>query len=183
MESDGTVTWLTPTILQIACKVKVRFFPFDFQRCNISMASWRYDQSKINMTAINDADSNQFVYEENGVWNLYKTSAFGEERYYNCCGNPYSFVIVEIILKRKPEFYVYTILIPCVLLSVMVIFVFRLPPQSGEKISLGMSNVLALILFQQLIAENMPPLGDETPILGNYCNSLHTIIDKMQNET
>ncbi len=166
LTSDGTITWYAPMILQVSCKVKVRFFPFDQQQCNISISSWRYDKSGLNLIPIDDADANQNVFDENGVWNLKGISRLSDEKKYNCCEHGYAMVVINLTLKRKPAYYLYNVIAPCMMLSPMTVFVFRLPPESGEKISLGMTNVLALILFQQLIAENMPPLGDEIPVIG-----------------
>ncbi|XP_072013594.1 neuronal acetylcholine receptor subunit alpha-10-like [Amphiura filiformis] len=170
--SDGTVTWFTPTILQVFCKVKVRYFPFDYQRCNITMASWRYDKSRLDIVAFDDDDAKQNVYDDNGVWTLLDTNMSTTDKYYECCDHPYALLIVEITMKRNPGFYIYNIIAPCMLLSIMTVFVFRVPPESGEKISLGMTNVLALTLYQQLIAANMPPLGDEMPVIEVYFLSM-----------
>ncbi|XP_072023912.1 neuronal acetylcholine receptor subunit alpha-3-like [Amphiura filiformis] len=172
LTSDGTVTWLTPTILQVSCKVKVRYFPLDYQRCNITMASWRYDKSELDMIALYDVDANQNVYDENGIWTLYRADLLRAERKFACCENPYALLVLQITMKRNPGFYIYNIIAPCLLLSIMTVFVFRVPPESGEKISLGMTNVLALILYQQLISSNMPPLGDEMPVIGVYFLSM-----------
>ncbi|XP_072013583.1 neuronal acetylcholine receptor subunit alpha-3-like [Amphiura filiformis] len=168
LTSDGTITWFTPTILQVFCKVKVRYFPFDYQRCTITMGSWRHDKSRLDMVALDDDDANQNVYDDNGVWTLHKTEMFTKEENFVCCEHPYTLLIVEITMKRNPGFYIYNIIAPCMLLSIMTVFVFRVPPESGEKISLGMTNVLALVLYQQLIAANMPPLGDDMPVIEVY---------------
>lgn len=40
-----------------------------------------------------------------------------------------------------------------------------MPPQAGEKMAFVVSNLLAAILFQQLVGSIMPPLGDEVPVL------------------
>ncbi len=113
-------------------------------------------------------------YSRNGVWLLDSISTVTNEQKYNCCETPYAEVIVLISLHRIPGYYIYNVIAPCMMLSTMTVCVFHLPPESGEKIGLGMTNVLALILFQQLIAENMPPLGDETPVIGKICTMSKT---------
>ncbi|XP_011677741.1 acetylcholine receptor subunit beta-type acr-3-like [Strongylocentrotus purpuratus] len=40
-----------------------------------------------------------------------------------------------------------------------------LHPASGEKVTLAVSNLLALILFQQLVADRLPPSGETTSII------------------
>ena len=46
--------------------------------------------------------------------------------------------------------------------------VFFLPPECGEKLTLSITNLLAMVVFQQLIAETMPPTGDDSPIIGKF---------------
>ena len=128
------------------------------------MTSWRYDKSALNLIPFYEGvDSYRKVYNKNGVWLLHSISTIAKAYKYSCCETPYAEVILHISLKRIPGYYIYNVIAPCMMLSTMTVFVFHLPP---EKIGLGMTNVLALILFQQLIAENMPPLGDETPVIG-----------------
>ena len=164
----GLVTWYTPAILKSSCKVQVRNFPFDVQYCAMTFASWSYDDTDLHIVYTNDSDASQNVFHSNGVWLLETVHVTPEKRYFACCKHPWSFLIYSFEMKRSPSFYISNIVIPCILLSLMTMMVFLLPPQSGEKIQLGMTNLLALILFQQLIAESMPPIGDETPIIGRY---------------
>ena len=53
--------------------------------------------------------------------------------------------------------------------------VFYLPPDCGEKLTLSITNLLALVVFQQMISETMPPSGDDAPILGNQVLSMHSL--------
>lgn len=69
-------------------------------------------------------------------------------------------------MRRESGFYVLNIGVPTIFISLATVAVFLLHPESGEKISLCVTNVLALIIFQQLIAANMPPTGDRTPVIG-----------------
>ena len=77
-------------------------------------------------------------------------------------------VVYTIVLKRHPKFYVLSFIIPCGVLSVLNLLVFLLPTESGEKVSLGITNLLALVLFQQLIADSLPPSSRYMPILSKY---------------
>ena len=46
-------------------------------------------------------------------------------------------------------------------------FVFLLPADSGEKVSLGVTILLSLTVFQLLVAEQMPP-SEQIPIIGEF---------------
>lgn len=58
-------------------------------------------------------------------------------RIYDCCTEPYPDVTYTIVMRRRTLFYVLNLLIPCMLISILALFVFLLPADSGEKITLG----------------------------------------------
>ena len=89
---------------------------------------------------------------------------------YLCCPEPYPEVHYRVIFKRHHEFYIYYMVLPCVFLSALSLLVFYLPPDCGEKLTLSITNLLALVVFQQIIAENMPPSSDDSPIIGKQFN-------------
>lgn len=59
------------------------------------------------------------------------------EKYYECCKEPYPDVTYTITMRRRTLYYGLNLLIPCVLISGLALLVFLLPADSGEKISLG----------------------------------------------
>ncbi|KAJ8342694.1 hypothetical protein SKAU_G00326220 [Synaphobranchus kaupii] len=52
---------------------------------------------------------------------------------------------------------------------------FYLPADSGEKVSLGVTVLLALTVFQLLVAESMPP-SENVPLIGKYYIATMTMI-------
>lgn len=71
-------------------------------------------------------------------------------------------------MRRKYLFYITNIIAPCVMLSVLVTLVFYLPPEAGEKISLGITILLAFTVFLLLIAESIPKRSDSVPIISKF---------------
>lgn len=62
------------------------------------------------------------------------------EIYYNCCPEPYIDITFVIIIRRRTLYYFFNLIVPCVLIASMAVLGFTLPPDSGEKLSLGNSG-------------------------------------------
>ncbi len=106
-------------------------------------------------------------FASNGVWSLESFEGWGYNITYPCCPEPYHEIKYKIRFSRSSSFYINYLILPCALLSALSLLVFYLPPDCGEKLTLSITNLLALVVFQQLIAETMPPSGDDSPILGS----------------
>jgi hypothetical protein len=74
-----------------------------------------------------------------------------------CCPDePYPDLIFYIYIRRRILYYLFNIILPCIWLSILSLVGFWLPPDSGEKITLGITVLLAFSVFMLLIAENIP---------------------------
>ncbi|XP_033627848.1 neuronal acetylcholine receptor subunit alpha-9-like [Asterias rubens] len=165
---DGQVTWSSPVILKCTCLIDARLFPFDTQVCDLKFSSWAFDGSAVDLVMSTGAKALQDQFADTGVWELLKVDVVRFETWYTCCPHPYPELTYSLHLRRRPLFHVLNIILPCLLLSILNLMVFGLPPESGEKIQLGMTNLLALVLFQQLISESLPPTSENSPIIGFY---------------
>ena len=103
----------------------------------------------------------------NGEWDIYETTSQWMETILPCCPKTsYSSVEFTLYLRRRYTFYMMNIILPCTLLSILVMIVFCLPPDAGEKISLGISVLLAFTVFLLMVAENVPRTSLHIPIMG-----------------
>ena len=97
-----------------------------------------------------------------------RTTAQKNIVYYPCCKEPYPDVTFNITLKRKTLFYTINLITPCVSITTLTILDFYLPSDCGEKISLSISLLLSLSLFQLLLLELVPPTSITMPLIGEY---------------
>lgn len=75
-------------------------------------------------------------------------------------------VVFTLYLSRRSTFYLMNIILPCSLLSILILLVFCVPPDAGEKISIGISVLLAFTVFLLMLAESVPRTSLDVPILG-----------------
>jgi nicotinic acetylcholine receptor len=71
-------------------------------------------------------------------------------------------------MRRRILYYLINILFPCLLLSAISVMTFWLPPDSGEKVALSITVLLAFSVFMLLIAENIPTTSETVPLIGIY---------------
>merc|ERR1711997_1078917 len=85
------------------------------------------------------------------------------EVFYDCCPEPYLDVTFVIKIRRRTLYYFFNLIVPCVLIASMAVLGFTLPPDSGEKLSLGVTVLLSLTVFQQSISDAMPVTSLQIP--------------------
>ena len=75
-------------------------------------------------------------------------------------------VSYTLTLERRPTYYLLNIIIPTVVLASLSALTFAVPVDSGEKLSLGISILLAFSVFMLILQDNTPQA--DTPLLGKY---------------
>lgn len=86
--------------------------------------------------------------------------------HYSCCPEPYVDITFTIHIRRRTLYYGFNLIIPCVIISSITLLGFTLPPDSGEKLTLGVTILLSMIVFLLQLAEIMPPTSDSVSIIG-----------------
>ena len=56
---------------------------------------------------------------------------------YDCCPEKYIDITFTLHIRRRVLYYGVNLILPCVLISSMALLTFTLPPDAGEKVSLG----------------------------------------------
>ena len=75
-------------------------------------------------------------------------------------------------MRRRVLYYLFNIIFPCIWLSILSVLGFWLPPDSGEKITLGITVLLAFSVFMLLIAESMPATSEMVPLIEIYLTAV-----------
>ena len=168
LHSDGKLHWEPGGIFKTTCDIDIGYFPFDAQHCPLLIGSYSYYSTRMNISNASSKVSTH-DFRVNGEWHVYDTSAEWGITHLDCCsGNGYAHVVFTLHLKRRYKFYIMNIVLPCVMLSVLIMIGFCLPPEAGEKISLGISVLLAFTVFLLMIADNIPRTSSAIPLIGQF---------------
>ncbi|TRY95262.1 hypothetical protein DNTS_012201 [Danionella cerebrum] len=178
--SNGFVYWLPPAIFRSSCSINVNYFPFDWQNCSLKFSSLTYNAKEITLH-LKEVEEEKKSYKvewividpaaftENGEWEIVHKPA-RRNLYKNIPkeSNKHQDITFYLIIKRKPLFYVVNIIIPCVLISFLASLVYFLPADSGEKMTLSISVLLAQSVFLLLISQRLPETSMAVPLIVKY---------------
>lgn len=164
---NGSVFWPIPTRFKSTCQIDVTYFPYDEQECKLKFGSWTYNGFQVSIEERNDAiELSNYV--PNGEWDLLDTSYQVNVVRYPCCPEPFPDITFYVRIRRRILYYLYSVVFPCVMLSILTLLVFCLPPESGEKIALGITVLLAFSVFMLAIAESMPETSEYIPLISKW---------------
>ena len=168
VRSNGEARWQPGGVFAIACALDMNFYPFDDQKCTMEIETWVYTADKVNLSNSMTVVGTD-TYIPHGEWSIIKTEVKGVNviyRYY--LDEQFPEVYCTIYIRRKHTFYFMYILLPCLMLSGVLLMIFLLPADSGEKVSLGVSILVAISVFLLLVAGNVPDTSDAIPIIGKF---------------
>ncbi|XP_075874799.1 neuronal acetylcholine receptor subunit alpha-7-like isoform X4 [Nelusetta ayraudi] len=169
----GSCMYIPPGIFKSSCRIDVRWFPFDVQRCELKFGSWTYSGWSLDLSML-DAEITDFI--PNGEWDLVEVPGTLTQRVYTCCKEPYPDVTFTVVMRRRTLYYGINLLLPCILISILALLVFLLPADSGEKISLGITVLLSLTVFMLLVADIMPATSESVPLISQYFATIMVIV-------
>ena len=130
-------------------------------------ASWTFDGFFLDIN-VNSVDGDITNYIKNGEWHLVRLNATKNIKTYSCCEEPYPEIIYQFHIRRRPLYYVFNMVFPCLLITLVAFLGFYLPPGCSEKVSIGITTLLSITVFLMLVAESMPPTSEQLPLLGIY---------------
>ncbi|CAK9297308.1 unnamed protein product [Gordionus sp. m RMFG-2023] len=171
LHHDGQVLWVPPSIYKSTCIMDVRYFPFDQQFCDMKFGSWTFNGDEVGLAFYDDKDYVDLNdYSISGTWDIInvqgslnvRNRSLGRER------PTKTDITFHLHIRRKSLFYTVNLLAPCIMMSFMSVMVFYLPPDGNEKITLGISILLAIVLFQLVVAKILPPTSVCIPLISIY---------------
>ncbi|XP_038110407.1 neuronal acetylcholine receptor subunit alpha-7 isoform X1 [Culex quinquefasciatus] len=172
VRNNGSCLYVPPGIFKSTCKIDITWFPFDDQHCEMKFGSWTYDGNQLDLVLNSEDGGDLSDFITNGEWYLIGMPGKKNTITYQCCPEPYVDITFTIQIRRRTLYYFFNLIVPCVLISSMALLGFTLPPDSGEKLTLGVTILLSLTVFLNLVAETLPQVSDAIPLLGTYFNCI-----------
>jgi len=170
IKNDGEITWTPSGIYKTHCETDVTFYPFDTQECDVIVTSWGY--TSIELSLYVDTEAVRLSYfKENGEWEYqgYSSSSSTGTRE----GSSTPELTYTLKFKRRPYFHILNSLVPMVLLAFLSAMVFKLPPDSGEKMGFSLTVLLAYAVYLTIISGDMPSTSTSTSVLCKFCGILY----------
>ncbi|SPP77608.1 blast:Acetylcholine receptor subunit beta-like 1 [Drosophila guanche] len=165
----GEVLWVPPAIYQSSCTIDVTYFPFDQQTCIMKFGSWTFNGDQVSLALYNNKN---FVdlsdYWKSGTWDIIEVPAYLNVYDGDSTHPTETDITFYIIIRRKTLFYTVNLILPTVLISFLCVLVFYLPAEAGEKVTLGISILLSLVVFLLLVSKILPPTSLVLPLIAKY---------------
>ncbi|XP_044572352.1 acetylcholine receptor subunit alpha-type acr-16 isoform X1 [Drosophila ananassae] len=103
----------------------------------MKFGSWTYDGNQLDLVLNSEDGGDLSDFITNGEWYLLAMPGKKNTIVYACCPEPYVDITFTIQIRRRTLYYFFNLIVPCVLISSMALLGFTLPPDSGEKLTLG----------------------------------------------
>lgn len=155
---------------QSSCTIDVTYFPFDQQTCIMKFGSWTFTGDQVSLTLYNNKDYVDLSdYWKSGTWDIIEVPAYLNVHNASSPNMPTETDITfYITIRRKTLFYTVNLILPTVLISFLCVLVFYLPAEAGEKVTLGISILLSLVVFLLLVSKILPPTSLVLPLIAKY---------------
>ena len=155
VDSGGHVTWHYADLFVTSCAVNLKYFPLDNQKCTLVFTPWGFFTDEIDLQPVKDHVEFQF-FEPTGVWNVTSGKVVSFRKTDSSINKSQSYYEIQLVVQRGPMFYVLFFDLPMVLMEIVHLFVFVLPPESGERVGYSISVLLSVAVYLTIFTDNMP---------------------------
>ena len=164
LNSDGHCYWIIRLITVTSCLLDVKYFPFDRQTCTLKFGSWAYSTPELHLIqGVEPFTTTSYI--NSSEWDLHNIKQEVKVEMFKA---PYSSLSIEYSLERKPLYYLFNVLVPCIILMIIILVSFYLPPGSGERVGVTITVILAFTVFLQLVQGSLPTTSTSVPLLSVF---------------
>jgi hypothetical protein len=144
---NGVMNWNAAKNFEVTCQADVSKYPFDTHECFLMIVPFGYHESEMYVSHVDDHVRTD--------WHIpHKTRELVNTDVTNK-GNPQR-LHFYLKLKRQPMCFVLNLILPICLMSILNVFVFLLPADSGERVGYAITVLLAIAVFLTISSDSLP---------------------------
>lgn len=133
----------------------------------LKFGSWTFNGDQVSLDFYLDKHHVDLSdYWKSGTWDIIEVP--GKRNVHNHTKPTQMDITFSITIRRKTLFYTVNLILPTVLISFLCVLVFYLPAEAGEKVTLGISILLSLVVFLLLVSKILPPTSLVLPLIAKY---------------
>ncbi|TKR86385.1 hypothetical protein L596_010987 [Steinernema carpocapsae] len=189
----GHIRYYLPFSTESLCKLDVKFFPFDIQQCTLLFGSWAHSNDSIKYS-LYTKNLSLIDFYDNQEWqlDLTHTHIMSDGFLYDYLDPPlfWEMVIMDLVVVRQSFYYVFNLVIPSTIITLVAVIGFHTPSTSGRvrdaKFRLGIMTLMSMSVILLAIVEDMPKFSMSSrrgrgsfsgiPLIGLYYFILLAII-------
>ena len=157
------------------CNLIFLQFPFDQQQCTIQILL-KESSLVANLKVSTTSSSHSFgtdgqipidMVSDSSDWEL--VEIFFNDSIENIYNSNRSVGTFTLNFKRKADFYIFTLILPCLLLSSLSLTAFAIDPKESDRVMLCLTLLLSLIVIHSDVSQHIPPVPQRN-LLSNYAD-------------
>ena len=173
---DGEVVWTPIVMYTVTCPMRLYYFPFDLQLCHANFGSWVHNMERLRFNLTKNKIALD-AFTSNNIWFLKDTIALDYAVDYGDNWGRYQEVKFFFFLERNYRQYILNILLTCSLLCALCWFSFWIPVGAGERLSISLSVIIAVSVYQLIAASLIPTGNDRTPVISIFLAVMAILVD------
>lgn len=154
--------WVEPVTLTGRCKVDLKMFPFDTQRCTLDFESWMYSNRMINLIVSANMSSQGDFRDTTNEYKFAVSAATRSQTVYAVTKRSYASVTLTLTFQRYPHYYIINAIMPMLIMEVLSGLMLWIPVDAGERLSYGITGLLTTFAITLFMAERRPAIKEET---------------------
>ncbi|XP_061568552.1 5-hydroxytryptamine receptor 3A-like [Cololabis saira] len=164
--------------LTFTCQLKLYRFPFDRQRCSITLSSMCCQDDYIKVGTFQNSTTFSNLPDESkikeGEWRLVAMES--AEFTILQRNSTKSILRYTVTFQRKPFLYIINFIVPLLFLLFLDVGSFFISEARGEKLSFKVTVLLSIFVILLILKDILPSTEDYLPIMASYCVSVFSLV-------
>ncbi|XP_031573104.1 neuronal acetylcholine receptor subunit alpha-6-like, partial [Actinia tenebrosa] len=167
ISSSGVLFFSQPTTIYAPCEVDVGFYPFDDQICKLTFGTWSQDASVVRML-LYEGGFDMTSYLNHNEWEIVSVKPSTQTVQLGSSENGHAIVVYTIHLRRHALFYMINYILPSIIIAILSLLLFLIPPEVGKRMEAGINLLLCLSVYLMLVNSKMPLSSKSFPLLTKF---------------